>query len=198
MNNTWFITAISCCYCITPILQNLRKYSNYIFGILQLLLIVLYIGVSNESILFALSWIYLYSISYYVPNISFKKIIQIIWLLVFFVTIAISIIRNYYGCPNGRMIKDFMGLLSVTIGVDLLSKIIHNRLPFIVDFFSKYSYEIYIVHYVILIGPLSVLCLFENGLCNIVVSLICIVLLTYLLVITNSVFQRLLLSKKNE
>lgn len=110
-------------------------------------------------IVFMLSWIVLYSIGYLFVSSKYQKqwIITIISIVLMTILICLltgwSSVTHYFN-PIGRCLHDFGGLCLVLLPLFLLRDKKIN-LPTIVKILDKYSFQIYLIHYIIIIGPFS-------------------------------------------
>ena len=180
----WFMTAIALCYCITPVLQKNRNQALPIFILIGLCQLLAYKFLSGK-LSFTLSWFFLYSLGYMYANITKRHqmlMIGIIGILIFVLLINISWsdIIQYFNA-KGRFLHDLLGCFILIWGVKLFTTFSASLkiLP-ITSIIDKYSFQIYIIHYFLLIGPFSLAHLTDNNIINIVVSFTVIVISTLL------------------
>lgn len=198
ISNTWFVTAIMLCYLLTPILQYLKKHSGVLVLILTCLVVVGYIFVKSDTWMFVLSWLYLYSFSYFYANLGekHKKYACVILILFAIIVFSLIYINRTIEHPYGRMIKDLAGLLSVSVLLRCLSSIKGLSINKVVDTLSKYSYEIYLVNYILLLGPLSFAHTTKYISINVILCLLAIVAFTYMLALVSKKALGLIETKK--
>jgi len=198
ISNTWFVTAIMLCYLMTPLLQYVKKYSGVLIVILTLFVIAGYVLVKSDTWMFVTSWLYLYSLSYFYANLDEKQKRMACYTLVLaaIVVVLLVIMNKSISHPFGRMIKDIAGLLSVTVVLKCLSSIKGLSIHRIVDTLSKYSYEIYLVNYVLLLGPLTLAHTTQFISINIILCILTIVVFTYILATASKKTLGFIESKK--
>ncbi len=80
---------------------------------------------------------------------------------------------------NYRAIHDILGIFVVVVGVNLLSKIKSLKVPKFISFFDKWSFHIFLVHFIIMCGPFSMAHLTENIGLNITIMLITTAVATF-------------------
>lgn len=184
LNHIWFITAIMCAYFSTPLLQKIKKYSNFAMPVLLAFVAGAYLVFPSWMYVFGLSWVYLYAVGYLFANLGKK------WKLFYFVLCAVALIClffifkwediDHFYQPIYRLIHDLGGVFIVIAGVGLSKMIKTLKVPKFISFLDKYSYHIFLVHFIILCGPFSMAhCTPYFGL-NIILMLLTTVLATYL------------------
>jgi peptidoglycan/LPS O-acetylase OafA/YrhL len=159
IRHVWFITAIMVAYLSTPFLQRLKKNSKVALPALLMLIAVAYMIAPSLRYVFVLSWVYLYAIGYLFVNLDKKwRLFYIglfsIALLYLCVIIQWDDFRHAYQ-PIYRCFHDLVGICVVLVGVWLLSSIKNLRVPKVVSFLDKYSFHIFMVHFIIICGPFS-------------------------------------------
>lgn len=192
----WFIPTILMCYLITPLLQGYRN--KYVNGKRTLVLFSV-LGVIISSVLiqgftdFNPAWVCCYVIGYVLGIYEKHKYISEKVMMIITGVIAIvgntiqiycdyianidftdlGIIRNYSHVMLGVFI--FMLLMVTLKNVDLM------RIRKLLNISDEYSFEMYLVHQLLILGPFSLLALTGNALINIVIVLFCICVLAILL-----------------
>lgn len=143
------------------------------------------------SIAFILSWIFVYSMGYlYISSKHPQK-----WLIII-TTIALiamlicmlygwSSVTQYFN-PVGRCLHDFGGICLVLLPLSILKRK-KVLLPQFISFFDKYSYHIYLIHYIFIIGPFSIAYRFDNILLNVIAMLLLTAIGTFLFCIINNI-----------
>lgn len=190
LRHVWFITAIMCAYMITPLLQKIRKYSVVALPLTIAVVAVAYCTAPSLRYVFVFSWVYLYAIGYLFVNLEKK------WRLFYIILSAIVIcilcsnisgqdFRNSYHA-NYRLIHDVVGIFVVIVGVWLLSLFKKLKVPKIVSFLDKYSFHIFIVHFIIMCGPFSMAYITSYIGLNVVIMLLTSSLATFMFVKTTN------------
>lgn len=187
LRHLWFITAIMFAYLITPILQRLKDYSDVALPFLLLTVAFGYLFIPMRY-MFLLSWSFLYAIGYMIANVRLRRIYEI-GILVFFIVLAFYVkwdhILNYFS-PVGRLFHDVAGVFFVVWGIRLFSTKLFTKIPSFVVFFDKYSFDIFLVHYILFVGPFSMAYLTANMFLNIFLFIIVTAFLTFLFVLMQN------------
>lgn len=191
LGHLWFLTAIAICYAITPVLQWSKKIGNHLIWLS--VIAVISILVLHPPFYNHLLWIALYVFGYYIATTE-KYERSIFWALAIGVMIWLMIDFSWDKMINmdciwsiifhitGAVIIFFAGLL-----FDLL-KIEYTIKP--IKFLDKYSFQIYIVHHIIIMQPFSMLNITENIVFNIGIILLYIAFYTFVLtIISNKVTE---------
>ena len=179
----WYLTIIMVCYLITPILNKYRGYviSKNIYIIIPTL-ILLQIGISylvNEQIGIYLIYIYAYILAYeiglqwnkYRPKktllnmiiiggISF--ILRFLSRLIFDDTILYNVIIVGYS-------QAIVGFSIFYIFICLGTKVKSNKF---INYIDSISFDIYLVHYMYMVGPLRVMGITSNFVFNTIITLV--------------------------
>ena len=96
-----------------------------------------------------------------------------------------SSVTHYFN-PIGRCLHDFGGLCLVLLPLFLLRDKKIN-LPTIVKILDKYSFQIYLIQYILIIGPFSLAFYFEKIQYNILVILLSTALGTFIFCLINQI-----------
>ena len=192
----WFIPTILMCYLITPLLQGYRN--KYVKG-KRTIVVFTVLSVIISSVLihgfttFNPAWICCYVIGYTIgmneknEYISEKELMNIAGitaiagnaLQIYCDYIAdidfagFGIIKNY----NHVMLGVFIFLLLKVI----FEKVNLNRIGKLLKLSDAYSFEVYLVHQLLILGPFSLLALTEFSSVNILIMLIGVFILALLL-----------------
>jgi len=147
-----------CAYISTPLLQRIRKKSTIVFPALLFFISALYVSVPLKY-LFVFSWFYLYALGYLYVNLSERwKLIYTSLLLLIMLSVIIKLhpedLFNYYGMEY-RLLHDIGGFIIVVSGVFLMSRLKWLKVPKIISFFDKYSFHVFLVHFIVFCGPFS-------------------------------------------
>lgn len=190
LGHLWFMSAIAICYLSTPLLQRFRK-SSYT---LPLLLIVALLEFSLVRFAeWPFSWLLVYALGYlYASGNKQGRILIVIFMSIALLSSLIfiswdDILRN--GLWNQLLHISFGVLTVITFSFIANCRdfsIFSSRILTVVD---RYSYDIYIVHHIFIIGPFSVLFLFASPFVNVVLILGLTFLMAFVL---NKVSARLL------
>lgn len=200
----WFIRMIITCYILTPLLGKFRDYyvkdarSFSCFTIICVVLLTLIFGSYANSLLNP-AWIGCYVIGYclginernnYISWKSLLTVIAVPTILGNGIQIYINYIAKikFSGMTNFfyRYFQDynhvFLGVfIFLMLKVLLENKQIGKNARMLLDFSDTYSYETYLVHQFIILGPFSLMALTRSLPVNILIILLGIGLLTLML-----------------
>ena len=190
-DHTWFISVILLCYLITPIISRLwSKLANESNFKKTLLIITLFFGkaifafLPHSSFSTILSPLCFYSIAYFLGrefkgiNIDLKTII--ISLCIIFISFITRIATKFI-CDGtilyDRIIVGYTQIIASAALFVIFIWLFKNSKPNkLVEFINSISFEIYLCHYMFVVGPVSLMHithnLFINGLITTVVSII--------------------------
>lgn len=185
LRHVWFLTAIMCDYLITFVLQRIRNKSNIVIPALIALIVVAYL-ILPLRIVFIFSWIYLYALGYFYVNLDdkWKKFYNVL-IILGFVTMICLVSGSDFNRPfsvHYRLIHDLGGLFGIIIGVKVLSLWNNIKVPSIIAFFDKWSFHVYIVHFIIMCGPFSMAYITPYFWLNIGIMLVVTAAFTYVFV----------------
>ena len=161
LRHVWYITAIMCAYLTTPLLQRVRKHSTVVLPILLFIIAITYIFASSLNYIFVFSCLYLYAIGYFYVNLNkkWKWFYLILCMLAIFVILVNlqhgELTQSQFHGIKSRLLHDLGGILSVFGGVLILSRIKYLKVPHLISIIDKYSYHIFLVHFIIICGPFS-------------------------------------------
>lgn len=189
-------------YFAMPFLQKIRKHSKIAMLVLLAFVAMAYLFLPSLRYVFVLSWVYLFAIGYLYVNLSKK------WKLFYLGLCSVVLIYLVYLCLNlhwegyrhpyqytYRLIHDVVGVFVVIVGVWLLSKVKELKVPKFVSFLDKYSYQVFIVHFIIMCGPFSMAHITPNIGTNIIIMLMVTVVATYLFVKVMNLINKMLEKK---
>lgn len=201
----WFIPTILMCYLITPFLQEYRnkcverKRIIVIFAVLVVIIIPVIIqGFTTSS---HPAWVCCYVIGYALSMNEKGKYISENVLMVITGIIAIAgntlqiycdyiasidftgfgIIKNY----NHVMLGVFIFLLLKVI----FEKVDLTKVQKLLKLSDEYSFEVYLVHHLLILGPFSLLALTGYSLVNILIMLLGVCVLAFVLKKANKVVE---------
>jgi len=168
----WYLTIAMVCYFITPILDKtkykLNKKRLFIFSITYIVIQLIMSYHISEQFGRYLILIGLYILSYFIgfywdsEQIDFKifictfigmivaLLLRIIGMFMFDNTVLYNILIVGYT-------HSLLSLSMFFIGFYILKQLKQNKLFSIVKLFDSISYEVYLVHYMFIVGPISVL-----------------------------------------
>lgn len=184
----WFLTAIMICYLVTPILNNLRSKIIYLTKTKLIIGLFILVGVQilasyfiNKTLGRYLCYVNLYIFGYFIRsvwkgNISKKGLIISTMLTMVAILIRFgmkfvvddtifyeNIIVLYTQCVFGVWIFIFVTYFKNIANNNIIIKVVNNL--------EKISFEIFIVHYMFIVGPVRVMFLTRYSLINIVIVL---------------------------
>ena len=192
LGHLWFVSAIAICYAITPVLQWSKKFGKHLIWVAVIVAIIILL--LRPPFANRLLWIALYVFGYYIAvTEKIEKWIlgaiavgTMIWLLTDFSWDKMINMDCNWSITfhiTGAIVIFFVGLLLFE-----LLKIEGTTRP--VKFLDKYSFEIYIVHHIIIMKPFSMLNITENLVLNIVIIILYIAFYTFVLTtISNKVTE---------
>lgn len=191
----WYLTVAMACYFITPILDKYRnKFNKKNIGILFSILIATQLIMSYfiyQQFGRYLTSIELYILAYFIGlywNSDFINYRNFIWSIILIVcALAMRLIGRIefdgtilYDIVISRYTHSLLGLGLFFSGFYITSKLKNEFIDKIISHFDHISYEIYLVHYMLIGGPLSVL--FTNSdIVNCFIVLICTYILALIL-----------------
>lgn len=202
----WFIRYIVLCYCITPFLSKINTGDIKIYALVIAVVQILFLPVS----IFEGAWINCYVIGYFLGKHNIirdrrlvDKIGKIIIPLAIFVNgfkIFIDILNiDFVGEKYYRQYSHCLLALLIVILVlknyNVLNRILETRyLLLILNYSDKYSYDIYLVHQLFILGPLSIFNRFR-GFINIIEGVVLIVLSSTILYFLSLMVKRKVLER---
>lgn len=203
LNHLWFMTAIMFAYFSTPVLQSLKKYSQICLVMILIFFAFFYFYLTPRGrLLFGVEWFWLYAFGYFFANISIKarKIYICLFALIYLYALAqIKEPRDiiYLWSILGRRHHCALGILLFSTGVTYLKCFTNkSKIMPVFKWFDKYSYFIYLTHFTVMVGTLSLANITNYLFVNVLLMILASAILTYLLVIannfiTNKIQQRL-------
>ncbi len=193
----WFISTILLCYILTPLLQAYRnKYVKdqknlLLFFVGAVIIIYIFFGAFNE--LYNPAWINCYIIGYLLGvndnrnYINVKILIALIGIITIMCN-GIQIYCSYIIYRNFQGYQYFCNYNHVTLGVFLFltMKVLFDRMNLvkldkILTITDLYSYEIYLVHQFIILGPFSLMAFTEILPINILIIFVGVIVLAWIL-----------------
>ena len=208
----WFVPTILFCYVITPILESFYKECNkrgfLVITIAGVQIIALFsVGFATY---YNAAWLGCYIIGYALGvnadrNFISKRTILIVTGLLACMNIGqiyLDYVRHIEIAGNIEIIYSafkaynhvFLGLFIFVIGKELLARVSFNdKICSLLNTADKYSYEMYLVHQFVILGPFSLMGLTNVMTVNIVVILAAICVLAGLLKLIDTRIQKLII-----
>lgn len=195
----WFVPTILFCYLITPLLQSYRdeyiknKRTCCIYSILSVFIVSIYVELFSDF--FNSAWIACYVIGYSIGineknQILSLKTISFVSFFIMFIGNVMQIYLEYFAhisFRGSRLFYNynhvFLGLFLFLILIQLFKSINNNKIMFLLNLSDIYSYEIYLVHQLVILGPFSLLGITKNILINL--FLVCITILCLACLLKN-------------
>lgn len=201
----WFVSMILFCYFLTPILQAYRdEYENnrlnfLIVSMLEVIFVSIFCGLYDRY--FNPAWVSCYTIGYAIgwnkqKSFFSDKLTSGIFAVLAIIGNAIQIyIDNivhiqFYGyikiaydyfCNYNHV---FLGVFLFLVMLNVFNKINYLNNPKLISFLKitdEYSYEAYLVHQFLILGPFSLMALTSIKMANVLIIIISICLLAWLL-----------------
>lgn len=185
LNHLWFLSVLMACYFVTPIAQKILKYNSVLFIVLWILVGVVEFGFVHKMQSVA-AWVMLYLLGMFWGKNENKWInigLIIISLILSFVTLYF-LKMEYLTDP--RMVRYSIGLhcilalCIVSVLYCSLSKL-EICMPKWLQYCNDVSYEVYLIHHIVILGPLSLLFVTPIKAINIVLILVITFVLSHLL-----------------
>lgn len=195
----WFVKIILLCYVLTPLLGIYRD--RFIVD-KKSLFYYLVSGIAVVSIILSLfaqslnpAWVSCYIIGYCIGENEKEKYVNtklLLFIFFFLATIGNSIqiyidyVKNMsFAGYKGIIYTYFQDYNHVMLGVFLflLMKLLFEKINFnkidkqVLDICDEYSYEIYLVHQFLILGPFTIMAITDVPLFNVVIVLIGVILL---------------------
>lgn len=194
--HTWFITVILVCYCITPICDKLLlvkgKVSDkfIIFVLICLSILFCFIPVSFVSnkaphvLYYVIAYICGRRWSAYEKNVNIKK--SYLWCALVIIGMAVRFVSRFF--VDGTVLYNVVVLLTqylVAVAISALCYIFfqNKTMPLLLKKYCDISYEIYLVHYPLIVGPLYLLSVTNYFVINL------IILFTFTIVSSICIFE---------
>lgn len=204
LGHLWFVKTILFCYLITPILseiiRHIDKKNSVVFALYSvLLLILLQIVIMIHFTAFIAPWIVCYAIGMIYSRIENKRgktdlIFKIIAGALAILMVGVQFKIDYFSdikipvlmektylmfCRYGHV---FLGISILFIIRALYNKFAKSRTKHVfLDLSDKYSYDIYLVHQIFLLGPFACVEYINNRLIAIPVAMILIAISAFIL-----------------
>lgn len=195
-NHLWFLSVIMICYLVTPIAKYLLKYKPYLFVSLLLLVSVVEFVFVQKMYSIA-TWIVLYLFGMYMGCFDTKKVNAIttvvsgVVLAILMVFFQLSRLTDSTWVHYSVWLHCVLAIFLFGVLYAILTKI-EVKLPKCIQFVNNISYEVYLVHHILILGPLSLLFLTQSKTINILLILIITIVLSYALNQLMNLIKRIL------
>ena len=193
-NHMWFLSVIMICYIITPIVKYLLRNKHYLFvSLLVLASVVEFVFVQKMYSIAA--WMVLYCIGMCMGCFD-TKMVRVYTTIVSSVVLAIMMRffqLQYLTDPAWAHYSVWLHCMLAIFLFGVLYTILSKfafRLPKCLQFVNNISYEVYLIHHILILGPLSLLFITSSNLVNILLILIITFVLSYMLSLILNVIKR--------
>ena len=185
LNHLWFLSVLMICYFITPIAQKILRYRSVWFVVLWIIACVVEFGFVTKMQSVA-AWVMLYLLGMFWGKNENKWInigLIIISLILSFVMLYF-LKMEYLTDPH--MVRYSIGLhcilalCIVSVLYCSLSKL-EICMPIWLQYCNDVSYEVYLIHHIVILGPLSLLFVTPIKAINIILILVITFVLSHLL-----------------
>jgi peptidoglycan/LPS O-acetylase OafA/YrhL len=186
-NHLWFLTVIMLCYAVTPLLQRIIK-KNPIYIIVGLLIFSIIEFGFIQKLYSLCASICLYIFGMLIGRCETKKINITLNILSGIIVIGLFSIFTWEHLTSAAY-KEYNTWLHFSFGIFIFISL-YNLLPFFINENKEYkllkqadsiSYEVYLVHHPIILGPLSLLLVTPYNSINILIVLLLSVIMAYAL-----------------
>lgn len=188
-NHLWFLSVIMICYVLTPLVKYVLQKHPYVFiALLVLASIVEFIFIQKMYSIAA--WIVLYLIGMCIGHLGMKKINTIILTIGSGICLAILMIffkLQRLTDPAWSHYNVWLHCVMALFIFSLLFVIISRckfNLPKWIKWINNLSYEVYLIHHIFILGPLSLLYITPSKAINILLVLFVTGILSYALSIS--------------
>lgn len=186
-NHLWFLTVIMLCYAITPFLQKAIKKNSILVFVGLLLFSIIEFGFIQK--MYGLcSSICLYAVGMLIGHNETKKINISLNILSGIVVVGLFSIFTWEHLTNVDY-KEYSTWLHFSLGIFIFISL-YNILPLFINEKKEYkllkqadsiSYEVYLVHHPIILGPLSLLLITPYNSVNILIVVVLSIIMAYTL-----------------
>lgn len=196
LNHLWFLTVLMICYFITPITQKILKYGLVWFIVLLIIVAVIEFGFIQKMQSIA-AWIMLYLLGMFWGKNENKWINTTLLIISTLLSLAmISCFKMEY-LFDPHMVRYSIGLhcilaLWIMMVLYCMFSKIEIRIPKWLQCCNDISYEVYLVHHILILGPLSLLFLTPSKTINILLILIITFVLSFALNQLMNLIKRIL------
>lgn len=196
MNHLWFLSVLMICYIITPIVQKILKYNKLWFVVLWVIVCIAEFGFI-QKMQSVVAWVMLYLLGILWGKNENKwinttlLIISTILSLAMLSCFKIEYLFDPHMVRYSIVLHCILALWIMTVLYFIFSKI-EIRIPKWLQCGNDISYEVYLVHHILILGPLSLLFLTPSKTINILLILIITFVLSYALNQLMNLVKRIL------
>lgn len=188
----WYLTIIMICYLITPLLNKYKKIINknsivigYVLGLSIQVIISYYF---STQIGIYLTYIYLYIVAYYVGykwNRVTSKIMMIISLsitaIICIVRIASKLLFDNTVLYNVLIVGYTQAMIAFCIFLIFNCIFKNSKENKIIKFLDSISFNIYLVHYMYIVGPIRLMGITKSFSINVIITITITLVTAYVL-----------------
>ena len=181
LNHLWFLSVLMACYFVTPIAQKILKYNSVLFIVLGILVGVVEFGFVQKMQSNA-AWVMLYLLGMFWGKNENKWInigLIIISLILSFVMLYF-LKMEYLTDPHMMRysigLHCILALCIVSVLYCSLSKL-EICMPKWLQYCNDVSYEVYLIHHIVILGPLSLLLVTPSK----AISIVLVIAITFML-----------------
>lgn len=204
----WFITVITICYLLVPLLNKNKEKLIKEFRQFTIIIIVssILLGLISKTFGLLGFYIYIFCLGYFIKNN--KKFIKTkYWKLLLFMIAGLIIrILGKYLFDNTLFYETTITAITHTIITVCLFVFLYKILSEksikensisdkLINFIDELSYYIFIVHYIFMIGPISLMSITKNMLINVIIFSILTLTSAYILKTLTSTISKINLKK---
>lgn len=187
LGHLWYIPNILFCYLITPYLYILRDYlsgktlfkiSLYLLGLLAILTAI---GTYLHSFIRP-GIVSCYIVGFFIPLYLSKNTIvkKTGWLISIFIYAIISTLMVYGFSISS--ISDYRHMfLGLTVFLILFNLLDNMNYSIVLKISDKISYEMYLVHHMFILSPISILNTFDIRIANVILAVGCTIVTAFML-----------------
>ena len=185
LNHLWFLSVLMICYFITPVAQKILKYNSIMFVMMWIIICVIEFGFVQKMQSVA-AWVMLYLLGMFWGENENKWINRTLIII----SLILSIVMMHYFkmeyLIDPQMMHFSIGLhcilalCVVSVLYCSLSKF-EIRMPRWLQYCNDVSYEVYLIHHIVILGPLSLLLVTPSKAINIVLVIAITFMLSHLL-----------------
>ena len=191
LEHLWFITAVLLCYLSTPLLQSLKSDNIlplivlFIYSLYELFIVRYDVKVFIPLFIFAFGYFYACLESRWKTSTTIM-LLTICCIVIFHTTWGDILV---YNSRQNQVFHTYCGITFSILFLQLASKLRNIILLPIGHFIDKYSYEIYLIHHPLILGPLSLMFASDYISANVIAILLLTVLSSVFL---KWIFNRIL------
>lgn len=193
-NHLWFLSVIMICYIITPMVKYLLRNKPYLFlSLLVLGCVVEFVFV--QKLYSMAAWVVLYCIGMCLGCYDTKivntatTIISGLGLAIIMVFFQLQHLTDSAWAHYSVWLHCVLAIFVFSSLYAILTKV-EVKLPKCLQFVNNISYEVYLIHHILILGPLSLLFVTSSKTINILVILIVTVVLSDMLSLLINLIKR--------